>query len=193
MLERYINVWHIITLMEREAEINIEKSDCESEGQEVRDIDAARLFCEAWQRQTARYTEAAAALLKKYVVDYIGDYDEWGYAFSISGIEYSSSWNAEVERETEPRRSLCWERDQNIPSLTKEDAAALDFAEAFHALITSCYSAVHVAAENLGWYWIDDEEFEGIYCHQDTGRDIAVPHWCANLDEIELSDLVEER
>jgi hypothetical protein len=29
MLERYINVWHIITLMEREAEINIEKSDWE--------------------------------------------------------------------------------------------------------------------------------------------------------------------
>ena len=159
---------------------------------EAYDIEAAKLFCEAWKQQTARYTKDAAALLKKCGVDCIGDYDEWGYAFTLSGIEYSSSWNAEVERETEPRRSLCWERDQNIPPLSKEDTVALDFAEAYHALITSCYSAVHTAAESLGWYWIEDEEFEGIYCHHDTGRDISVPHWCVNLDEIELPAMVED-
>lgn len=163
------------------------------EKQEANDIEAAKLFCEAWKQQTARYTENEAALLEKYGVGYIGDYDEWGYAFTLRGIAYGSSWNAEVERETEPGRSLCWERDRNVPPLSEEDGVALDFAEAYHALITSCYSAVHTAAENLGWHWIADDEFEGIYCHHDTGRDISVPHWCANLDEIELPVMAESR
>ena len=41
--------------------------------------EVAKIFCDAWKQQIARYTNEKAALLKKCGVDFIGDYDEWGY------------------------------------------------------------------------------------------------------------------
>ncbi len=146
-------------------------------------VDAARLLYDEWRRQNARATVEDAALREKYGVtgfEVIGA--EEGCEFTIGGVRYSASWYGE----------LYYEHGYDLPEepVAPWDLAAIAFADEFTSLIESYYAAVHVAAESLGWYWIEDDELTGIYFHDDADIVISVPHWCEKFGDITFLEAV---
>lgn len=142
-------------------------------------VDAARLLYEEWRRQNARALTEDAALREKFgVTDFEALDPDEGYIFTIRGTRYSSAWTGDDMYYYEDGSSL----PENPTS--PEDVAALKFASEFADLIDEYYSAVHCAAEALGWDWVDDDEYSGTYYHDGADVHLVVPHWCDDFEDI---------
>jgi len=142
---------------------------------------AAQLLYDEWRRQVDRAPTEEEALRKKYgVVEFTFLDPDEGYDFVIGETRYSASWYGE----------LYYDGGVSLPDpvVSPDDVAAAAFAADYSKICESYYTAVHCAAESLGWYWSEDDEFNGRYYHPDSETVIVVPHGCKNLDEIEFRE-----